>query len=407
LRQSQGIANVTPLPGNHGQLVRGRTDNRAFATYRYTYSFADGTTVDLVRYTECRTLVAGQSVITIDLVAPAPAYDGEFPLAQDLIAGLSLPSPGEPGPVFVSGQWRLAVAGVARGSRINTAGLAPKPDKDWLLVVVDATNWGPSDDVLGVKDFGLLLANPQPPVRLAPGSTTAAAKALGTAPASANRAVPIPAGQTRRLTLVFQIPHAATGPTLVRAGSALPFAETLVPDNRLAELPPPLGPPFLRQARIESTLGGALLRLTFLNDGSQSVMRLVGIDAPSANDCHGSQTLDELARLVGQTVRVEAEAGSPVGTSIAGYLWLDAGNATPVLVNQQLIAGGFAKVRADEQTARFGAWLAESQREAQTEQTGLWGACPTTSANPPAATPSRPDGVSSAWTDGQTGRQPR
>jgi endonuclease YncB( thermonuclease family) len=116
-------------------------------------------------------------------------------------------------------------------------------------------------------------------------------------------------------------------------------------------------------------------------------MRLVGIDAPPETDCHGRQTRDELNRLVGKTVRVEAESGSPGGDSIAGYLWLDAASGTPVLVNQQLIAGGFAKVRADEQTARFGAWLAESQRKAQTEQTGLWGQCLTTSANPPVATP--------------------
>lgn len=376
LQRSQGIGNLTPLPGNDGQLVRSRTDDRAFAAYRYTYSFADGTTVDFVRYAECRTLVAGGSVIAIDVVAPAPAYDAEFPLAQDLISGLSLPSPGEPAPVFVSDQWRLAVAGVARGGRIRAAGLAPKADKDWLLVVVDATNGGTAGAKLDVRDFGLLLAGSSVPVRLAPGSTATAARALGTAPASANKAVSIAAGKTRRLTLVFQIPRAATGLALARTDSELPLGDTLTPDDRLDKLPPPVGPPFLREARVESVLGGALLRISFPGDDVQTVLRLVGIDTPAENDCHGSQTRAELDRLVDRTVRVEAESGSPAGSSIAGYVWIDTDDGTPILVNQQLVAAGFVRVPTDQTDVRFGAWLAASQREAQTARAGLWGECP-------------------------------
>jgi endonuclease YncB( thermonuclease family) len=375
LRRSHAIGNLSPLTGNDGRLVRGGTSDRAFAAYRYTYSFADGSTLDFVRYAECRTLVTGDSVVTIDVVMPAQAYDEEFPLAQDLIAGLSLPSPGEPGPVFVSEGWRIAVAGVARGSRLRTAGLDPVTGKDWLLVVVDATNWGSSDDRLSVDDFGLLVAAPETSARLASSATISAAKALGTAPVAANRAIAIAADRTRRLTLAFQIPGEATGLTLTRAGSALPLGERLVPDKRLHELPPVVGPPFRREARVEKVLDDNLLRITFLSDDSQTTLRLTGIDAPSEHDCYGRQTRDELDRLVGETVRIELETGSSAGAASAGYLWLETSNGAPVLVNQQLVAAGFAGVRADETDGRFGAWLAASAQEAQTARAGLWGAC--------------------------------
>ncbi len=250
MARTPGVDGLTPLAGDDGEPVRGEEGDRVFVTYSYSHTYNGGETVEFIRYVECRPLIQGESVVAIDVVTPAPEYDTEFPLAQELLASLTLPSPGEPAPVFLSDHWRLAVAGAERGSSIELVDLTPKPGKDWLVVVIDATNWGPSDDVLNPRDFEIRLAGTDKPVRLAPSSTVKAAAELETGPATANRGVRIPAGETRRLTLVFQIPDTAGEPALVRAATALPLGDVLAADT-LADLPPVVGPPHLREARVD------------------------------------------------------------------------------------------------------------------------------------------------------------
>ncbi|MEA2597416.1 MAG: micrococcal nuclease [Thermomicrobiales bacterium] len=376
VNQSAGVDNVESLKGDDGDPVQGGDDDHAFAAYTYEYRFADGTKTDFTRYVECRVLVAGESVFIADVVAPSPLYDDELPLAQELIADLTLPSPGEPAPVFVSDQWRLAVVAAARGDRIRAAGLLPKPDKDWLVVVVDATNWGSSDDDLSARDFALRLDGTDQTIRLAPASTASAAEELGTGPQSANKGVPIPAGLTERLTLVFQVPNAAIGPTVVRAGSALPLDDVLARGDALDELPPSPGPPFLREARVERAIDGGRLEVTLVGDDSPRILRLVGIDAPGRNDCHGQEILDRIAQVVGTTVLIEREPGTLTDGAITGYLWMKTRDGTLSLFNQELIATGFAEASTNEKGARFGIWLAETERAAEADGAGLWGNCP-------------------------------
>lgn len=373
--RSPGNGNVTPLTGDDGEPVRGEDDDHAYAAYTYTYGFSDGDSIDFIRYIECRPLIAGESVVAADVVVPEPAYDEEFPLAQELLGNLTLPSPGEAAPVFLSDQWRLAVVAAERGSRIRAANLSPRSDRDWLAVVVDVTNWGTADDELNVRDFELRLDGEDTLVRLAPASTVAAAEELDTEPASSNRAVSIPAGQTERLTLVFQIPETANDPALVRAGSTLPLDAVLSADTDLADLPPTLGPPFLREARVDSQVGGELLRITFLSDDETAIVRLAGADAPRDSDCYGAEVAEAIDGIVGKTVRVEREPGTPVGPSIVGYLWTETDDGLPVLFNQQLIAGGFAGVPPDGTSGRFGAWLLETEQTAKATEQGLWSEC--------------------------------
>jgi endonuclease YncB( thermonuclease family) len=374
MARTPGIDGLTPLVGDDGEPVRGEERDRAFGTYSYTYTYAGGETVEFIRYVECRPLIQGESVVAIDVVAPAQQYDNEFPLAQELLANLTLPSPGEPGPVFLSDHWRLAVAGAERGDGIQLVDLTPKAGKDWLVVVLDATNWGSSDDALNPRDFELRLAGTDDPIRLAPSSTVKAAAELETGPATANRGVRIPAGETRRLTLVFQIPDTATLPALVRAGTALPLDDVLAGDN-LADLPPALGPPHLREARVDSVLGGELLRITFLSDDQGITLDLIGTDAPLQGDCHGQETAAALDALIGETVLVEREPGTPTEATISGYLWTETDDGTPVLFNQLLVAGGYASVAAGETDTRFGTWLAETEQVAKTTGQGLWSEC--------------------------------
>lgn len=104
-----------------------------------------------------------------------------------------------------------------------------------------------------------------------------------------------------------------------------------------------------------------------LVDGEEDEVRLIGINAPEGDECHGDEARDALASLVG---------GGPV-TLVAGpedrdgfgrllrYLY-----AGDVLVNAEMVAGGHATVLQGEHP--FDSDLAALADEAWDARAGMW-----------------------------------
>jgi hypothetical protein len=55
----------------------------------YTYTGSDGGTLDFIQYTECREIIEGESVLRVTIFTPAPIYEDEMPVWEELLTGIS------------------------------------------------------------------------------------------------------------------------------------------------------------------------------------------------------------------------------------------------------------------------------------------------------------------------------
>lgn len=111
---------------------------------------------------------------------------------------------------------------------------------------------------------------------------------------------------------------------------------------------------------------------------TQETVRLLGLDSPESVDpnrpvqCFGPEASDRLRALVaGGTVRLErdAEARDRYGRLLA-YVFVD-----EVLINELLLAEGFAALAVYEPNVAYRSRLAAAERRARTAVVGLWRAC--------------------------------
>jgi hypothetical protein len=76
-------------------VVEGPTGDTARTWLVQTFVFTEeqgGRDWEIREYAECRSLVPGEAVLVIDFLAVADEYDDHFPLLEELLAGIVLPS---------------------------------------------------------------------------------------------------------------------------------------------------------------------------------------------------------------------------------------------------------------------------------------------------------------------------
>src|SRR5262249_410208 len=131
---------------------------------------------------------------------------------------------GEPGPVFVSGAWRISVVAGVRNPGLNAVGLKRKTGKDWIVVVADITNWTLKSDTLNLRDIVLAFPESSKPAGIAPAATGTVAKALRLSIVNVSDAQSFRANQTRRAVLAYSVDENLSDPTL-SFGTTLPIAD--------------------------------------------------------------------------------------------------------------------------------------------------------------------------------------
>jgi micrococcal nuclease len=136
--------------------------------------------------------------------------------------------------------------------------------------------------------------------------------------------------------------------------------------------------------------------------GSSVTVRLIGIDTPETVhptepvECFGKAASNFATKnLAGERVRLEfdVERTDRYGRTLA-YVWLG-----PRLFNEVLVRRGFATVSTYPPNVKYVDRFREAQRDARSEETGLWGSCditepspePTTEPGGGACDPSYPD----------------
>jgi outer membrane protein assembly factor BamB/endonuclease YncB( thermonuclease family) len=137
---------------------------------------------------------------------------------------------------------------------------------------------------------------------------------------------------------------------------------------------------------VVAVLDGDSVRAEIASTDQRLNITLLGIDAPEMGssedeepECFGVEATTELRRLVeGKTVSFEGATDRDTASRAWRYLWIE-GEDGLELVNETLVAGGFARAKSSSLDKRYDDRLVAAQADAQAANRGLWGACSTSS----------------------------
>lgn len=394
-RFDESVSNFQIAKDAAGNDLRGDEATRSWAVVTFTVTFDDGSSMEITEYSETRTLVPGSAVLIFRSYCGSQFYEAEYPQVMGLLSGVVIPGQagtstgtgtgttttpagpvvGEPGPVFVSGQWRIAIARVAMNETFPAVGLKERGGKAWFVVVADVTNWSDEDGEFAARELKARAGADGDLLKAATGSTANVAKKLDVEPVTEELLVALDAGATERVVLVFLIPGESEDLELVHETVSLPVNDVLEIAFDPAALPGRAVPPVVKTGELVSASDGKTLRVQIEGENSAMKVRLLGVDPPVGDACFANEAEVRLDGLAGEQVLVEEDAAITGGSTQAQYLWLVNLDGTRTLINQMLIAEGLAGAGEMPEEARFGLWMAETARIAQETPVGMWLEC--------------------------------
>ena len=388
---SFGFEDMVPLRDAAGNIVRGSDETKAFAAFSFTMSLPDGSRVPMATYMEARPIVQGQSYLLLLTMTAVNSFWFQMPAYQALTAGIMIPSAesvpqqviGEPGPAFVEGPWRIAIAAATQGRDVPGLGLAEKSGKEWIVVVLDVTNWSARAVELNPRDFRVQATGGADPVKLAPASTATLTKRYGTAEFTEDMRLSLESDASARIVLAYSAAPGGKSYSLVSAETAIPLSSRFSVDLTEASLPAVALAAEPADAEIVSASDGKTMRIQVRGEVKSQRIQLLGVEPPAEGECFANQAEITLDDLAGTQVLVEEDAAITGGRIPQRYVWLVNIDGTRTLLNQMLIAEGMADAGEVPGDARFGLWLELESGAAEKAEVGMWGDCSTpTDASP-------------------------
>ncbi len=265
---------------------------------------------------------------------------------------------------FAVGGWRMVVVTADEQVEYPEYELPARDDKNWIIVILDLTNWSRNDYTLDPTAFALEVPGGDEPRGFARRSTERVADALNLLPEVVSEGIAVNAGDTVRASLVFEVANDIINPSLVVGDASFPLGPAIDGGVGLDELPAELFVPgeTARQV-VDSVIDGGTLAL-----GSSGVeTRLTFVDSPAGDDCFAEQSSGNLTRLTTDRVFVETDGD-------LRFVWSEEEDGTRRLLNFEQIRGGFAAIDS-EISGRFELWFRQGEELAKRASGGIWGAC--------------------------------
>jgi micrococcal nuclease len=182
-------------------------------------------------------------------------------------------------------------------------------------------------------------------------------------------------------------PPALSTSTPAPPSTFVPTARPTVPRT------PTAGAPALTQARLSRVIDGDTIDVVM---GGQTVrVRLIGIDTPETNGapiCYGQEATAHTQQLIdaeGGYLWLEKDVSETDRYGrLLRYVWLtpSSGSAVGKMLDEQLVADGYAQVSTFPPDVKYVERFVEAERTAKAAQRGLWGACERFGAPLPAPT---------------------
>ncbi len=264
---------------------------------------------------------------------------------------------------FVSGAWRVKVITAERANTFPEYELEGREDKDWLVAVVDVTNWSSNNDTLNPRDFALELPGGDDPRGFARRTTERVAEQLEMEPTDTADGVEIGDGESARLVLVFELPIDSIDPKLYLDGESLSIQGAIEGGPALDALPAMTDPPKAERVELGEVING--FTLTVGDDKTETVLSFV--DGPLPDQCFGEEATRRLTRLATDLVYIETLDG-------ATLVWSREDDSSRRLLNFEQIEGGYAAVSADV-SGPFAVWLKDAEQSSKDRGGAIWANC--------------------------------
>ncbi|MCA9859213.1 MAG: hypothetical protein KC438_05790 [Thermomicrobiales bacterium] len=264
---------------------------------------------------------------------------------------------------FVSGAWRVKVITAKRANAFPDYGLDGRDDKDWLVAVVDVTNWSSDDETLNPRDFALEFPGGDDPRGFARRTTEGVAEQFGLEPTDTEAGVEIDEGENARLVLVFELPIDSINPKLYLDGESLSIQGAIDGGPALDDLPERSAPPDADRVEFGDAVNG--FTLTTGDDETETVLSYV--DGPLPDECFGPEATRRLTRLATDRLYLEELDG-------ATFVWTEEDDSTRRLLNFEQIYGGYAAVSGDV-SGPFAIWLSDAEQSSRDRGGAIWTNC--------------------------------
>lgn len=290
---------------------------------------------------------------------PVPATPGTVAVASPVASKEVTWLPSD----FVSGRWRVQVETAQRANAFPEYGLEARDDKDWVVAIVDVTNWSRDDDTLNPRDFALELPGGEDPRGFARRTTERLAKELDLEPTSVDDGVDIDAGETERLVLVFEMPIDAIDPKIYLDGESLSIQGAIEGGPTIDAVPDVSDPPTADRVNLNDVVNG--FTVTIGDEATETVLSFV--DGPLPDECFGEEATRRLKRLATDKLYIEELDG-------ATLVWSEEEDSTRRLLNFEQIYGGYAAV-AEDVSGPFAIWLQDAEQSSKDRGGAIWKNC--------------------------------
>jgi endonuclease YncB( thermonuclease family) len=271
---------------------------------------------------------------------------------------------------FVSGFNRIMVHQTENAGDGADYGLAASTGTDWVVSILDITNFGTAAQAISLGDFFLVSAEGRDPVPAALSQEPSAT--FGFADVQPDASATVLVDSTIRVAVAFAVPSADTSasftPALAFGDEQATVVGTLVDKLDLARLPA-VQPWVGAQGAVVSVPGDGALEVNV--GGAAQTVTLAGITTPPADGCFGAESSAAVTTLSGGSVWVEDDPSSD--GSLVWY-W-DGGQGHLGLLNEALVEQGLAGFDSGYAGTAYAGWLSAKSSTATEAGTGLWEMC--------------------------------
>ncbi|CAN5612495.1 hypothetical protein BH23CHL5_BH23CHL5_07350 [soil metagenome] len=289
----------------------------------------------------------------------------------------SLESDEVPAQVFAMGGLRLGIVSAWRDGSLPDLTLGRNPAGEWVVLLIDATNWSNDSASLEMSDFRLVLASDLSAEITLDSTTGAVASFLNLNPVlRASESTVIAVGNTQKIALVFSV-SVGTGDLVLLAGdNAILLNDALNTD-----------PGDVRSVRSSTTTPeltyGTVLEVvdnqTVMVDveGEQFAVQYYGLLNAGIDSCYGPESSAAHQALVkGDVLLLERERRNRIEASTyLRHAWIADTDGSLRLVSAELVKAGAAIPNASSPDVRFSGWLAGEALQAEASGAGLWERC--------------------------------
>jgi hypothetical protein len=375
------VSEFTPMRDEDGNVIRETTGSGARAAFTCTYSVAEDVSLPVAALMEVRALDDG-SVLFGYIASMAlkdfenqRSFDGVTLPGDEPTPGPNRDANGEPAPVFVSGEWRIAVSQVVRNRAFPDLGLKGRSDREWLVLILDVTNWTDQSQLLSARDLRIDFGGDKP-AKVARKVLAPLAEQLGTTAFYPDLTLTLEPEQTIRIALAFLVPADSAEIAVVHGDETIPVGDLARPAVDEAALSASVTPPEVTTGALVSASNGYTVRV--LADAQPlpgASFRMLGV-APEADDPRTDSPAELLLdSLVPGVVLIEEDSSINSGDVPARYIWLVNVDGTRSMLNHRLIAEGLAEADTLPAAARFGRWLEAVDQDTVAGGSGVWRGC--------------------------------